>query len=458
MSQRISGSLLGVLTTAAMIGGPLGCGGSNGLPPSSQFAQICTSVDPQRRWVRSYMNEAYLWYSEIPVIDASGYPTPTAYFNALLVRKPTASGQPRDRFSFTYPTDAFDNLINSGVEAGYGIEWAIVPNTRIVRVAYTEPGSPAAVAEVKRGATVLRVNDNDINTMPRDPLVAALYPSDLGIQTRLTLSEVNPQRVHEVTLTSANVTKTPVPTAQVLTTATGRIGYLVFNDHLATAEDPLMQAIGQFKAAGIDSLILDLRYNGGGYLYIANELASMIGGDPVVGQVFEKLQYNDKRSSQTNASVMRFVRTSYTSHQTLPTLGLPRVLVLTYGGTCSASESVINGLSPFLDVVRIGGTTCGKPYGFTAKDNCGTSYFPIEFQGTNAAGFGDYADGFAPNCTVSDDLAHELGDPNEAMLAAALAYQATGSCPAGHQLAPDPWAQPAQLYRSPARENRILTE
>ena len=458
MSERIS-SLLGVLTTAAMIAGPLGCGGGgDGLPPSSQFAQICTSVDPQRRWVRSYLNEAYLWYSEIPVIDASGYATPTAYFNALLVRKPMASGQPRDRFSFTYSSSAFDNLINSGVEAGYGIQWAIVPNTRIVRVAYTEPGSPAALAEVKRGATVLRVNGNDINTMPRDPLVAALYPSDLGIHTTLTLSEVNPQRVHEVTLTSANVTKSPVPTAQVLTTATGKIGYLVFNDHLATAEDPLMQAVGQFKAAGIDSLILDLRYNGGGYLYIANELASMIGGDPVVGKVFEKLQYNDKRSSQTNASVIHFVRTSQTNHQTLPTLGLPRVFVLTSGGTCSASESVINGLSPFLDVVRIGGTTCGKPYGFTAKDNCGTSYFPIEFQGTNAAGFGDYADGFAPSCTASDDLAHELGDPNEAMLAAALAYQATGSCPAGRQLAPDPWAQPAQLYRSPVRENRILTE
>jgi hypothetical protein len=134
------------------------------------------------------------------------------------------------------------------------------------------------------------------------------------------------------------------------------------------------------------------------------------------------------------------------------------VFVLTSSGTCSASESVINGLSPFVEVVRIGGTTCGKPYGFSGKDNCGTSYFPIEFQGTNAAGFGDYADGFAPSCTVSDDLAHELGDPNEAMLAAALAYQATGSCPAGRQLAPDPWAQPAQLYRSPVRENRILTE
>src|SRR5258708_40316570 len=105
----------------------------------------------------------------------------------------------------------------------------------------------------------------------------------------LTLSEVTPPRVQELTLTSPNVTKSPVPTAQVLTTATGKIGYLVFNDHLATAEDPLMQAVGQFKAAGIDSLILDLRYNGGGYLYIANELASMIGGGPVVGKGFEKL-------------------------------------------------------------------------------------------------------------------------------------------------------------------------
>src|SRR5260370_5158070 len=85
----------------------------------------------------------------------------------------------------------------------------------------------------------------------------------------------------------------------------------------------------------------------------------MIGGDPVVGKVFEKLQYNDKRSSQTNASVIHFARTSYTNNQTLPTLGLPRVFVLTSSGTCSASESVINGLSPFVEVVRIGGTTCG---------------------------------------------------------------------------------------------------
>lgn len=463
MPERIIGSFFGALATAALIGGPWGCGGNppwvsrSGLPPSSQFAQICGSVDPQRRWVRSYMDEVYLWYSEIPTVDASRYATPTAYFNALRVRKPTASGQPRDRFSFTYDTHAFDSLINSGVEAGYGIQWAIVPNTRIVRVAYAVPNSPAALAEVKRGATVLRVNGNDINTMPRDPLVAALFPSELGIRTTLMLYEVDPPRTHQVTLTSANVTKAPVPTAQVLNTPTGKIGYLVFHDHLATAEDPLIQAISQFRDAGIDSLVLDIRYNGGGYLYIADELASMIGGNTVAGHVFEKLQYNDKRSTDTNHSTFQFVRTSYTSHQTLPTLALPRLFVLTDSGTCSASESVINSLSPFLEVVRIGGTTCGKPYGFTGKDNCGVSYFPIEFQGTNSAGFGDYADGFMPSCTARDDLGHELGDTREAMLAAALNYQATGSCPGGHAIAAYP-SESAQLLRPPVRENRIVTE
>src|SRR5260370_38793433 len=100
-----------------------------------------------------------------------------------------------------------------------------------------------------------------------------------------------------------------------------------------------MQAVGQFKAAGIDSLILDLRYNGGGYLYIANELASMIGGGPVGGKVFEKLQYNDKRSSQTNARGIHFSRTSYTNNQTLPPPGLPRLFVLASSETRSSSES-----------------------------------------------------------------------------------------------------------------------
>ena len=103
--------------------------------------------------------------------------------------------------------------------------------------------------------------------------------------------------------------------------------------------------------------------------------------------------------------------------------------LLTTGNTCSASEAIINGLRGVdVEVNLIGGTTCGKPYGFYPQPNCGTTYFAVQFQGVNAKGFGDYADGMAPTCAVADDYQHALGDANEGMLAAALQYRTTGRC------------------------------
>jgi hypothetical protein len=127
----------------------------------------------------------------------------------------------------------------------------------------------------------------------------------------------------------------------------------------------------------------------------------------------------------------------------LPTLNLTRVFVLTSPNTCSASEAIINGLRGVgVQVIQIGTTTCGKPYGFYPQDNCGMTYFTIEFQGVNAQNFGDYPDGFSPantpsrpgvlvpGCSVGDDFSHALGDPSEARLAAALGYRNDQSCPA----------------------------
>src|SRR5262249_36103993 len=125
----------------------------------------------------------------------------------------------------------------------------------------------------------------------------------------------------------------------------------------------------------------------------------------------------------------------------------PRVYVLTTSNTCSASEAVINGLRGInVNVVQIGTTTCGKPYGFYPQDNCGETYFSIQFKGVNDMGFGDYADGFAasnstssastsavrvPGCSVAEsDFAHDPGDANEPLLAAALNYRAPATCPA----------------------------
>ena len=156
---------------------------------------------------------------------------------------------------------------------------------------------------------------------------------------------------------------------------------------------------------------------------------------------------------------------------TLPSLNLSRVFVLTSNDTCSASESVINGLRGVgVTVVQIGSQTCGKPYGFYPEDNCGTTYFSIQFRGVNALGFGDYADGFVPQnataqnggvplpgCSVADDFGHALGDPAEARLAAALSYIQSGSCPSPSGLgAPGTVSMQAHVVKPVWLMNRIL--
>ena len=105
-----------------------------------------------------------------------------------------------------------------------------------------------------------------------------------------------------------------------------------------------------------------------------------------------------------------------------------------------------------VQVNLVGGATCGKPYGFFPKDNCGTTYFAIHFEGVNDRGFGDYADGFAPTCAVDDDFTRPLGDPAEARFAAALGLLATGACPATAKAA----VRDPALVRAPHRENRIF--
>ncbi|MCV6606277.1 MAG: peptidase, partial [Porticoccaceae bacterium] len=128
--------------------------------------------------------------------------------------------------------------------------------------------------------------------------------------------------------------------------------------------------------------------------------------------------------------------------QALPTLNLSRVFVLTTGDTCSASEAIMNSLRGInVEVIQIGSTTCGKPYGFYPQDNCGTTYFTIQFAGENDVGFSDYSDGFSPanatsnigepvtGCAVADDFSRPLGDPAERLLATALQYRIDRTCP-----------------------------
>lgn len=476
-------------------GTPTPPAGSGTLQPSSTLAQQCApgnplapaanrtaSVDTERRWVRSYVDEAYLWYREVPAVDAARAEynladVPTAldnYFSALRTPQLTASGRRRDQFSFTYPTAEWTALSQSGVVAGFGAEWVMGSATppRNIRIAYVDPQTPAAAAALTRGLTLVSVDGfsaDDSTSAGVARLNEALFSPVNGRSYSFVFRNLQGTNL-SAAMTAGQITKTPVQNVRTIDTATGRVGYLTFNDHIGPAEGQLVAAFAALAQQGVTDLVLDLRYNGGGYLYIASQVGYMVAGSTrTSGRTFERLMFSDKRTADNGnpdnntpfyETTSGFAGSGTSSNQPLPQLGLNRVYVLAGAGTCSASEAIVNGLRGIgVQVVLVGGTTCGKPYGFTARDNCGISYFPIEFQGVNEQGFGDYADGFTSTCTASDDFSRSLGDPAEVMLAAALAHRARGSCPtaAAGELAKRV-ASPAadRVLRHPVRESKVL--
>jgi carboxyl-terminal processing protease len=451
------------------------------------------SIAQENNFLRSWTNDTYLWYREVPDLDPRAYATTEALFDLLKTSQVTASGTPRDQFHFTYTTAEWEALSQSGVSAGYGAQWFLVASSppREIRVAYVEPNSPAAAQGLQRGDLVLQVDGADaVNGGTQaivDTLNEGLFPDATGEPHQFVVRSVNGTQ-RSVSMTSASITSVPVQNAYVINPTTDRIGYLLFNDHIATAESQLIAAVNTLRTAGVTDLVLDIRYNGGGYLDIASELGYMIAGPSRTnGKAFERLTFNDKYPN-TDA-VTGEALTPIPFHTTtqgfsagtgaaLPTLNLGRVYVLTGSGTCSASESIINSLRGVdVEVIQIGGTTCGKPYGFYATPNCGTTYFSIQFKGVNAKTFGDYSDGFSPTnvvgaageripgCSVRDDFDHQLGDINEARLAAALQYRSNGTCPTAPTgpvvLGKTQFGEPERdgvMIRSPLRENRILTQ
>jgi len=446
------------------------------------YPDVAGSATDENNWLRSWTNDLYLWYSEVPDLDPANYTT-AAYFPLLKTSGTDSLGQPKDKFHFTYPTSTWEALSLQGQNVGYGAQFIVVqpaPPRQIV-VAYTDPGSPAATApaSLARGASVLSIDGVDaVNGGTQadvDILNAGLSPASTGESHTFSILDLNAASPRTVTLTAVDVTDVPVQDVMVVPTTT--TGYMLFTDQLATSEAALIAAVTTLKADAITDLVLDIRYNGGGYLDIASELAYMIAGPgPTAGQTFDLQQFNSKHPSTNPVLGTAITPTPFhtttqgfsaTAGQPLPTLNLAWVFVLTTAATCSASEAVMNGLAGVgVHVIQIGSTTCGKPYGFYAQDNCGTTYFSIQFHGVNAKGFGDYPDGFTPaatvgagfpGCPVNDDFTHALGDPNESLLFVAQGYQSGQTCltpPAG--IGPAPGVRSGIAVRSPLREMRLM--
>jgi hypothetical protein len=220
----------------------------------------------------------------------------------------------------------------------------------------------------------------------------------------------------------AVVTIPSVAAMSVIDTPVGPVGYFVFRNFVDPAVGELDRAFAELLQAGVTELVVDLRYNSGGLLTVAQVLADLIGGEITQSQVQYLIEYNANNSSRNETVAFRD-RTG--------ALDLQRVVFITTGSTASASELVTNSLSPYLDVVLIGERTFGKPVGQLGYVFCEKILRPISFRLANADGVTDYFDGFPPDCLAADDIDRVLGDPSEASLAEALLYLDTGACTGG---------------------------
>lgn len=362
------------------------------------------------------MRESYHWRDHLPVPDAAA-PDMAAYFSSMLL--PGV-----DRYSFAQPTESYNSAFNNSWRIGYG--YTIIGEGGVVRIRNVEPESPAAAAGLQRGDTIVSVDGFSAQQVLAGALPAVTTPA---VPRHFVLRDAA-GATREVTVRSGSYGVNPLALVKTLdATRAGvpvRVAYMAYHQFAAYSAWRLAIAVDQLAAQGVDELVLDLRYNGGGSVGTSRDLASMISGSRTAGAVYAHLEFGGRPS--TAEPDFFFMTDEQRYARALQ--GLQRVVVLTSGGTASASELLINGLRPFMDVVLVGERTYGKPYGFVPRTDCGMTYSAVNFQAFNARGEGDFAQGMVPTCWAPDDLNHALGDPRERRLGEALAYIEAGRCTA----------------------------
>ena len=410
--------LLAVATLAA-------CGGGGSSGPSD------CGVVGQNSYVYDELRDSYLWADFVADgADPADYASPSA----LLQDLKHSLDQTRFGGSYSYVADQaeFTSLLNEGEFTGLGVRLGFTDADELTALLVFS-GSPAANAGLERGTRILRIDGQVPSSDPGQPnyFDSLLGADEAGVTVELEIQDPDAAQSRVVSVTKAVVTIDSVQNAQVFETPGGMtVGYLLFTNFFTEiSRDALRDAFSDFSAAGVDELIVDLRYNGGGSVRTSTVLGSLIAGGPVINsgnnEIFTDATANDDHPE------LGFIERFFDETQALD---LGRVVVIGTQSTASASELVINGLEPFLDVVLVGSTTFGKPVGQHPMDFCDKTLVAVTFQTLNADGQGDYFDGIAPDCVADDDWSEppslDANAGNEASIQTALDVITTGQCPA----------------------------
>lgn len=353
----------------------------------------------------------------------------------------TSPAQRLDRHSFAASQTDWENQA-SGSNTGYGFQRTYASDNDL-RVAFVFPNSPMGQAGIRRGWKMLKVNNLD-GTIGNSQAIS----TSLGGNSTNFVFGLPDGSQRNVTVNKAAYTANFLLHRSIINAGGKRIGYVVLDSFLGSNDgkatvDALTNAFNEFSAGGAQELVVDLRYNGGGYTFISEHFANLIAPANAKG----KAMYTLKRNKLFTDAIQRIntdnnpnndIQTTIRFDNQPSRLNLTKVVFIVAGGTASASELLINNLKPYMDVKLVGSRTFGKPVGFPSlliemsKTDASQNYyvFPVAFQTLNAQGNGDYFSGLAVDKQQADDVTRDFGDPQEACLKDAIDYLTAGSMPA----------------------------
>jgi C-terminal processing protease CtpA/Prc len=414
---------------------------------------VATSDDfPVQNFMWKAMNLWYFWQAEVPNLADDRFSTDQEYTDFL-----AATPNPEDFYNsiqfnedrFSFSNEDYTTLVNNlnGISKSNGLEFGLVRfgtgDDVFGYVRYIIPNSDAATKDIQRGDIFTRVDGTQITGANFGDLLFGdndTYTLGLAVINGNTIEDTT----EEVSLTKfEGLTENPVLISTTLDVGGTTVAYLMYNGFTRDFNDELNSAFGSFIAAGATELVLDMRYNPGGSVNSSRLLASMVYGTNT-NDLYIRQRWNAKIQAQLSAEQLEDYFANSVDGTPLNSLGLDKVYVLATNSSASASELVMNGLAPYVDVIHIGETTRGKnefsitlvddsdrpnaPFVYTqsreSNINPDNSYAlqPLVGRNENADGFFDYTSGLVPDIILEEDLANlgVLGDVNEPLLARAL--------------------------------------